>query len=162
VTDLAALIARVREAGDPDAAQLAAIVEQVLATPDKRVGAAFRVRRKGGEPRRRTERREARDCAIRDLAQTIGSDLSLEERAQEIIQRASRYRPAPCDASGSAERRALRQIAETGLPVPGERQLKRILIGTESDMQTPLWMSEKLPHVSVSDTGENNAGNRRG
>lgn len=153
--EIAALIERVRKVGDPDAArELADLVEQAMAMPDKRVGAAFKIRRKGGEPRRRAERRVARDNAIRDLARAIGSDLSLEQQALAIVRRTSRYRAAPYDESGDGERQALRRIADTGLLVPGQRQVKRIL----SDMQTPLWMSEKLPQLT-GDIGENDAGN---
>jgi hypothetical protein len=73
------------------------------------------------------EKRVRRDAALRDLAQLIGADLSLEQRAAEIIVRARRYRPAPSDEQGGAERRALHRIMETGLAVPGRRQLRRIL-----------------------------------
>jgi hypothetical protein len=74
------------------------------------------------------EKRIRRDAALRDLAQLIGVDLSLEQRATEILAKASRYRPAPSDdQTSSAERRALHRIMETGLAVPGRRQLRRIL-----------------------------------
>ena len=64
--DLLELIARARQR-DPEAAvALAHLVEVAVATPDQRVSAAFRLKRRGGDPR--TEQRRQRDKAICALA----------------------------------------------------------------------------------------------
>lgn len=132
--DLAALIERVRAAGDMAAAlELAALIEATLVRAP---------RRRGGEPRWRAEARAKRDDALRDLAQLIGADLSLEQRATELSRRIGRYRAVPTDADGSAMRQVLHRIAKTGVPVPRLRQLKRILREKASDMQKDVWMSE--------------------
>jgi hypothetical protein len=122
IDNLADLIARARQ-HDPDAVlALADLVEASLG----HLGHALPRRRRGGDPME--EKRVRRDAALRDLARLISADLSLEQRAAEIIVRARRYRPAPSDdQASSAERRVLHRIAETGLPVPGRRQLRRIL-----------------------------------
>jgi hypothetical protein len=129
MTDIAItnLIERIRD-GDTDAAlELADVVEAATRTPDRRVGAALMPKSRGGEPRWRAQQRSIRDDGFRDLAELVGTDLSLEQRAQEVIRKVTRYRPTPTDQSGSPERRVLHQIAETGLPVPSLRHLKRIL-----------------------------------
>jgi hypothetical protein len=82
-------------------------------------------RRRGGDPR--PDLRHERDSAIRDLACAIGADLSLEQQADAVISRATRYRPMPGDAEGTGERRALHRIHASGLPVPKQRQARRIL-----------------------------------
>jgi len=88
--------------------------------------ARTRDRRRGGDPR--SGRRRQRDDALCDVAALLGADLSLGQRAAEVIARARRYRPAPLDDStGSAERKALHRLADVGLPLPGRRQLRRIL-----------------------------------
>jgi hypothetical protein len=60
----------------------------------------------------------------------LGGGLSLRRKAQQVAAKVCRYRPHPRDREGSTERRALRKIAETGVPMPGLRQLRRILSGT--------------------------------
>jgi hypothetical protein len=117
------LIARTRQ-GDPvAAAALADLAErQLLVAP-----APTRPQR-GGEPAWRTELRAQRDSALRELAQLVGADLSLEQCAAWLIRRITTYRPLPSDASGSVERRALNRVATSGLRVPGKRQLRRILV----------------------------------
>lgn len=84
--------------------------------------------RRGGD--RLPDRRRRRNEGLRDLAALLGADLSLEQRAAEVIAKAGRYRPAQLDASGSTERQALRRISDAGLPLPGRRQLRRILTRT--------------------------------
>jgi delta 1-pyrroline-5-carboxylate dehydrogenase len=128
--DIANLIERARERDPVAAAELAEIVERAIEHPEQRVGAALGLRRrKGGEPAWRAARRTERDGALRELAQLIGTDLSLEECADMIVRKATRYLAAPhCPADGDgAERGVLARIAGTGLPVPGLRHLKRIL-----------------------------------
>jgi hypothetical protein len=130
--DIGELIIRARQ-HDPDAAvALADLVEGALADPGRRVSAAFKIRHKGGEAKSRADRRGLRDEALRELAELTGADLLLEQQAQEILRKTRRYRSAPADPTGSTERRALHRIAASGLPVPGLRQLKRILSGSRN------------------------------
>jgi hypothetical protein len=82
-------------------------------------------RRRGGDPS--ADLRAQRDGALRDFAALVGADLNLEQRAAAVISRADRYRPAPGDECGAPERRALQRLASIGLPLPGKRQLRRIL-----------------------------------
>jgi hypothetical protein len=80
---------------------------------------------RGGD--RRGGNRTARNLAIREYAELLGSDLSLEGKAKTIIAKHARYSPMPGDASRGGERQVLARIAATELPVPGPRQLRRIL-----------------------------------
>jgi hypothetical protein len=101
MTEIANLIARTRQRDPEPAIALADLVEATLIPPQK-TGGALRARRsRGGDSK--GEERAKRNDALRDLAQLIGADLSLEQRAQEIIRKTGRYRPAPSDESGSAE-----------------------------------------------------------
>ena len=122
IADVAELIARTRQR-DPDAAvALADLVEaQFLPSTD-----GVR-RRRGGDPKaaRRTERNEA----VRALGALLSTELSLERQAREIIRKLRRYRPAVGDENRDGERGVLHQLANSGLPLPGTRQLKRILAG---------------------------------
>ena len=102
---------------------LAAEASDAQTAVDAHAGA----RRRGGDPK--AAERAERDAALRNLAQLLTADLSLEARAARVISKVSRYRPAPGDETGAAERKALRRIADTGLPTPGTRQLRRILEG---------------------------------
>ena len=104
---------------------------ELIAAAARRLDAALAPRedlspqRRGGDPRR--HKRAERDNALRALDALLGADLPLEQRARQIIFRVGRYHPTGSDKQASEERRALHQITVTGLPVPGLRQVKRIL-----------------------------------
>ena len=120
IADVAELIARVRQR-DPNAAiALADLVEarSLQSTDGVR-------RRRGGDPKAagRTERNEA----VRALGALLSAELSLERQVREIICKVRRYRPAVGDENGDGERGVLHQLVDSGLPLPGTRQLKRIL-----------------------------------
>lgn len=126
------LIARARQRDPEAAAALAALVEDVIANPGRRVGAAFRLSARGGEPGWRVRRRAKRDNALRALAQ-LYADLPLEQQARLLIQKAERFlatgwlREQRRQDGASKERLLLRQIGESGLPIPQLRQMKNIL-----------------------------------
>ena len=80
---------------------------------------------RGGD--HRADKRTERDEALCELAWLAGADLSVDRLADAVISKANRYRPAPSDPNGSAERRALHRLSATGLSVPGKRHLRRIL-----------------------------------
>jgi hypothetical protein len=99
------------------AARLADLVAEAIRRPGGR--AAFKVVQAGLHA--------DRDQALAELGALVGADLSLSRRAEIVIGKIDRYRPLPVDAMGSAERRVLNRIAATGLPIPGKRQLRKIL-----------------------------------
>jgi hypothetical protein len=101
------------------------IAGELIAAVSRRLQGASSTRPRGGD--HRSDKRARRDEALRDFATLLGADLSLEDRAAQIIGKVTRYRPTARDKQGSSERRLLHRIAETGLPVPGERQMRRIL-----------------------------------
>jgi hypothetical protein len=132
------LIARARQRDPEAAAALVALVEDVIANPGRRVGAAFRLKARGSEPGWRVRRRAKRDNALRALA-LLYADLPLEQQARLLMQKAARFLAAgwPHDQrrqdGASKERSLLRQIGESGLPIPQLRQMKKIL---SSSLQT--------------------------
>ena len=99
-------------------------------------------RRCGGDPKaaRRTERNEA----VRALGALLSAELSLERQVREIIRKVRRYRPAAGDENGDGEFGVLHQLANSGLPLPGTRQLKRIL-GRSSDHPIPTPARQNFP-----------------
>ena len=120
--DLLELIARVRQR-DPEAAvALAHLVEVAVATPEQRVSAAFRLKRRGGDPR--TEQRRQRDQAICALARLSGKAKPIEQLARDIAQRLDRYRPMQIETI--PERRLMQEIKNSGLPI-GQRRISKIL-----------------------------------
>ena len=122
MTDLAELISRARQRDPEAAAALADLVEIAVATPDRRIGAAFRLKRRGGDPR--TEQRRQRDEAICALARLTGNGKPIERQARDIAQRLDRYRPIPVETI--PERRLMQEIKNTGLPI-GQRRISKIL-----------------------------------
>jgi hypothetical protein len=84
---------------------------------------------RGGDPKAAC--RSTRNEGVRALGDLLSADLSLEQRAHEIAGKVRRYRPGADDEHGGAERQALHQIRSAGLPVPGTRQLRRILAGED-------------------------------
>lgn len=104
-----------------------AVAGELIEAARRRLAAPVKRRSRGGDPW--PEMRARRDEALRDLALLIAADLSLEQRAARVVDKAKRYCPTPADHSGNAERQALARIAGAGLPVPGPRQLRRILDG---------------------------------
>jgi hypothetical protein len=94
-------------------------------------------RRRGGDALR--DQRKRRNEALCDLGRLVGAELSLEQQAARIVAKAVRYRPAPDDRCGGAERQALLRLATSGLPLPGRRQVRRILAKQNIvlDGQTP-------------------------
>jgi hypothetical protein len=129
-TDIAELIERVRQRNPDAATELAAVVERATANPDRRVGAAFKLRRRGGEPQQRAMRRAERDDALRALACLIGAELSVERLVHAIHRKVHRHISAGAAEVSGAERNLLDRIAANS-PVPGVRQLRRILQQSE-------------------------------
>jgi len=97
-------------------------------------------RGRGGDPY--SERRRDRNEGLCALARLTSADLNLEQRTAVTIAKASRYRPAPCDAEGTPERQALHRIAAAGLPIPSRRQVRRIIEPTLSSNK-PHWMTSE-------------------
>jgi hypothetical protein len=129
MSDITTLIARVRN-GDPVAASaLADLVECDLFRAGFGVtsGTEAPSRRRGGDKLAGT--RAVRNEGIRDFAALLGSDLLLEQRAQQVIREFARFRPNATDENRGPKRQALRRIIDTGLPIPGLRQVKRIIGG---------------------------------
>ena len=139
--DLAALIERARQR-DPDAAAaLADLVEHVIAVPDRRVAAAFGMGRRGGVTKTYAERLAKRNRTLRTLAALLFDDgTPIEQRARELIRRVDRLITGAWlheqrrveVASIGDERHLLREIAETDLPIPRLRQMKKILSALHS------------------------------
>jgi uncharacterized protein (DUF924 family) len=141
ISDIAALIERARQ-HDPDAAvALADLVEHVIAAPDRRVAAAFGMNRRGGVAKAHAERLAKQNRTLRALAALLFHDgTPIEQRARELIRRVDRFitatrpherRRAEVAAMGD-ERHLLRVIAETDLPTPRMRQMKKILSALHS------------------------------
>lgn len=85
-----------------------------------------RKHKRGGD--HKAAARAQRNSGMRDVAQLLGVELSLERQAQLVITKTLRYQPSPSDANGSPERQALHRIASSGVPVPGsKKQVKRII-----------------------------------
>jgi len=98
-----------------------------MVRPEQRVRTAFGLRRRRGEPGGRTS---GRDAALRALDRLLAADFPVEQRRlREIRRSALRYQgPAHNPArSDSPKRTLLRQIADSGLPIPKERQLRKII-----------------------------------
>jgi hypothetical protein len=100
-----------------------------LLPPDKRVTVERHLRppqrRRGGEPPGRAERRRQRDAALRVLATGIG----LEAKADAVV---ARIRQIERDvrrgrAVSERESRAVKQLRDCGLQLPGRKQLSNIL-----------------------------------
>lgn len=132
--DLAELLAQVR-AGAAAAFELADRIERAAATPDLRVATALGIKRRGGEPGWRAERRAERDAAIRLLAEHSFPGMSAPQRAKALITKINRYLANgwPHDRERGAipgvdpECDLLRQIAEADLAMPRPRQMIGIL-----------------------------------
>jgi hypothetical protein len=118
---------------DELAAEIAALKARLVAVEAPKA--------RGGDPRAaargaravRDDARAVRDEALQQLAGLLGGDLSLAAQAREIRRKATRYRPALGDESGKPERRALHRLAETGLGVPGRKQVERIIRAARPD-----------------------------
>jgi hypothetical protein len=114
-TDLAALLARVRQC-DPAAVEaLARLVEARLLRDAPR--------RRGGDTR--AAERAWRDDTLRQLAALIGVAMPMERFARDLAGRLKRFRPMPVETA--PERRLMQQIIASGLPLPGPDRLARIL-----------------------------------
>src|SRR5436309_3425955 len=127
-------IERVREADDAAAArQLAELVERAIAMPDRRVGTAFRLNRRGGRARSVAQRFEQRDgalCEFTELQPGIGQNARIKQARQKLNRYAANGWPHERDKAEDTrnrERDLMRQIMRTGLPVPGERQHRKIV-----------------------------------
>ena len=136
-SDLAALIARTRQRDPVAALMLADLVESVVAIPQRRVGAAFQLKRRGGEPGWRASRRTQRDDAFRALARLLYAHLPIEQQARALVRKAERYiadgwpHERRSEPGANAERTLLRRIGESGLDIPGPRQMRKILAGRD-------------------------------
>jgi hypothetical protein len=123
------LLARARQ-HDPEVAfALAELIEGAIAVPDRRISAAFRLKRRGGVSEHRATLISERDQALRALARLLYDDLPPAERARSILCKARRYFAAThsADDGNCPERALLQRIARTGIPLPGMRHLRRIL-----------------------------------
>jgi len=127
MADLDTLIDRARDLDADAVREVLDRIEDALTEPGRTVAVAFGLRRRGGEQPHRTVIRRGRDRAIKAL--TPGEGLPLEEQARIVTQKLGRYRPDPKDAQSNGERRLLWEIAQSGLRLPGKRQLNRILKG---------------------------------
>src|SRR5258708_15677460 len=94
--DIANLIERARQR-DPDAAvALADLVEHVIAVPDRRVAAAFGMRRRGGVTKTHAERLAKRNRTLPALAVLLFDDgIPIEQRARQLIRRVDPVITAP-------------------------------------------------------------------
>jgi hypothetical protein len=101
---------------------LADLVEVAVTMPGRRIGAVFRLNRRGGDPC--AEQRRRRDKAVCALHALTGKDKPLEPWAREVAQKLARFQPMPEETS--PERRLMREIVEPGLPI-GPRRIKEIV-----------------------------------
>jgi hypothetical protein len=113
--------------------KLAALVAAALSTPRKPVKAAFGLSRRGGESPLHRAARQRRDAALRALAASIGGDLRLPEVVKRVARKIRRYeaagvRHSKSDPPETGERALLFSALETGLPIPGPRQMQAILL----------------------------------
>jgi hypothetical protein len=119
------------EDGEREAArELAALVRQAIQRPDQRVGAAFRPKRRGGEPEWLAWRRAERNSGYRDLAFADYGTTSLTPTQANTLAR--RVKRALSDArlaerSGDSRADAVRRIRTSGLDPISGRQLLRVL-----------------------------------
>jgi hypothetical protein len=137
VSDIADLIERTRQTGDPAAQQLADIVEHALAHPDRRVGAALQPQRRGGEPQWLADQRAARDDAYRDLARAEYGSVYLARREAKALARKATQAvndARAVETESELKQDAIRRIRATGLKPLGERQLLRILPAGEKKL----------------------------
>ena len=129
--DLSSLIERARH-GDAEAGEkLADVVEQAIANPNRRVGTAFGIRRKGGEPKWRAELRAQRDDALRDMAVAqYGPTAKLDRQQARLLLRKASRRVAAAHAAeiGNSENDPLQRIAKAGLggagPPAGDQNIQ--------------------------------------
>ena len=111
--------------GDPIAVdELADFVEHVLEQPNRRVGTAFGLTRRG-QSMEAAQQIQERDARLLDYAELLGGDLSLEQRAATMVSRLRRYSPAEDEVS--PERLAMRRVVSVGVGIPGARQVRRII-----------------------------------
>jgi hypothetical protein len=136
MTDLAELVAEGLASPDPFGRELAARVATALESPRKTVAAAFELGGRGGESELRRRARIERDAAIRELAATLPGELSVAARAKRLVAMLSRYsaagylrdrRSAPV-LSAAVDRFAMFRALASGLGVPKQRQIERILL----------------------------------
>ena len=78
--------------------------------------------RRGGDPH--AEKRRRRDEALCELHQLTGEGKPLEAWSRETARRLARFQPMPEETG--AERRLMREITNTGLPI-GRRRIREIL-----------------------------------
>ena len=128
------LLDRVERKLDPaDVLELVNRNRQALAQPKRRVGAVLSPKPRGGRSPRRAGLLEQRDDAICELTE-LQPGKRRNTRIQEARQKLDRYaangwpheRDKPED-TGNRERDLMRQIMRIGLPVPGERQHRKIV-----------------------------------
>ena len=116
--------------GDPIAAdELADFVEYVLEQPNRRVGTAFGLTRRG-QSTEAAQQIQERDARLLDYAELLGGDLSLEQRAATMVSRLRRYIPAEDEVS--PERLAMRRVVSVGVCISGARQVRRIISAMRS------------------------------
>ena len=82
-------------------------------------------RPRGGD--RRAAERAQRDAALRRLAAMMDANVPIERLARDLAGRLARFRPMPVETT--PERRLMREIVASGLPLPGPDRLARILRG---------------------------------
>jgi len=131
--DLLELIARVRQR-DPEAAvALAQLVEVAVATPERRVCAAFGLSRRGSHNPARVAQRQQRNECLAELTIIQPGDkesLRIQAARSKLERYAANGWPHEQDKpgeTGNRERDLLRKIMRTGLPLVRERQHRAIL-----------------------------------
>jgi hypothetical protein len=80
-------------------------------------------RRRGGD--RQAEARRQRDDVLRALARLNDNDAPAEQQARDLADRLARFHPLPVETI--PERQLMREVVDSGLPVPSPDRLARII-----------------------------------
>jgi hypothetical protein len=110
------LLAETRGGNQEAAQELVDFVEHVLGDPKRLVGSAFGLTHRGGDKRK--PERAARNAILRERSRRLAPDLLTEQRARAI----------------ESDLDLLRKIKETGLKMPGRRQLRNIIGSRAADL----------------------------
>ena len=128
---VAKLVARARE-GDAEAVnRVCDLVTAAVEQPDRRVGAAFGLKPRGGRPLSLKDRFQERNSAFCELVE-LQADRSVVTARQKLARYAANGWPheqGMPDDTGNPERDSMRKILRTGLSVPRLRQCWAIAAG---------------------------------
>ena len=119
------LVQRVEQSEDANARELARRNAEALKHPDRRVGAALQPKKRGGVSEDLARKLEQRNADLLVLASLIAPGASSEQQARAIAGRLARYQPKPIETL--PERRLMRKINDSGLPV-GRQRISKILV----------------------------------